>query len=318
MAHADAHVDLMLLAAVELGDEDAAREAIELGARSRALDSQGRDAFLLAAAAGRADLLALLLPVSDPKAKKQPFGESALSLAALAGAADCVALLVPLSDTRSANIVGATALMHAASGGHADCVELLLPMSNPDAQDKICGENALTHAIKCGRRGALGCFALLAPVSTLNCSPEFADWRSATRNSPLRMAVALAFERLAPTADRGHDALGDTLAMIRSLILLGARHDDAHSSGLSVRQLAHSRGSANIVAIAFEEAVAQRERQLLREEADWAARNANAAESSFADSDADGSARLGSGAGPCAATGSGPGPAAPGKTPPRL
>jgi ankyrin repeat protein len=312
MAHADAHADLMLLAAVERGDKGAARKAIELGARSRALDSQGRDAFLLAAAAGRADLLALLLPVSDPKAKQRPFGESALALAAQAGNAECVAFLIPLVGGETTNIAGATALMHAASGGHADCVQLLLPVSDPGARDQISGESALTRAIKCGSRGALACFAILAPVSCLNVSPEFVDWRNAMRNSPLRLAVTLAFERLAPTADRGHDALGDSLSMIRSLILLGARHDDAHSSGLSVRQLAHSRGSANIVAIAFEEAVAQRERQLLREEAEWAAQNAHDAESSLVDPD--GSAR----AGPGAASGSAIGPAGPGKAPPRL
>lgn len=77
---------------------------------------------------GHADILELLIPLSDPKANNS----EALRWAAQWGHTDCVILLLPVSDPKANN---SEALRRAASKGHAECVKRLIPVCDPKALD---------------------------------------------------------------------------------------------------------------------------------------------------------------------------------------
>jgi hypothetical protein len=73
--------DLALIAAARCGDEFALREALDRGARGLLADPFGQTALMLAASDGRANLVELLLPVSDPEALSPADGRGAIHCA---------------------------------------------------------------------------------------------------------------------------------------------------------------------------------------------------------------------------------------------
>ena len=108
------------------------------------------NALRVAAEAGHAECVKVLLPFSAPKDNN-----SALGLAAGNGHAECVRLLIPVSDPKA---YGSHPLHAAAFDGHAECVKLLIPVSEPKARDS----EALVSA---ARNNRAECIKLLIPVS---------------------------------------------------------------------------------------------------------------------------------------------------------
>ena len=88
-------------------------------------------------------------------------GWTALMTAAALGAPKCLALLLPLSDPRARTNMGMTPLMWAALSGKAKCVEMLIPVSDLSATDDR-GRTALAMAQTEKRKAWKACAALLS------------------------------------------------------------------------------------------------------------------------------------------------------------
>jgi len=122
-------------------------------------DSDGWTALMLAARAGHAQCLELLLRAGANVDHEKSDGWTALMFAANAGYTQCLALL--LSEGASvdhADSDGWTALMLAARAGHAQCLELLLSKGANVNHAKPNGSTALMMA---AQGGHAQCLALL-------------------------------------------------------------------------------------------------------------------------------------------------------------
>ena len=109
------------------------------------------EALRWAARKGHKEIVELLLPLSDPKAKNS----EALREAAMNGHKEIVELLIPVADPKAND---SEALYWAACSGHKEIVELLIPVADPKANDS----EALYWAACSGRKEIV---ELLIPVS---------------------------------------------------------------------------------------------------------------------------------------------------------
>jgi ankyrin repeat protein len=252
-------LDRRLRAAAVDGEVDVVRDLIARGARGEEADQAGQTAFMQAAANGHAELLPLLLPVSDPGATLPPAQMSALSLAAMAGQAESVAFLLSCCDARRANIFGETPLMIAVNRGDSGCVRLLLPVSDADAKTSVTGETALMLAVMSELREALECFNLLLPHSDVRLRKGPDEEGFAHDLTPLRMLVDSA--QWLAIDPNGQDAgLARLAAMARGLVLAGSDLSARDQSGRSVVDMAR-RAQSCVFSTAFFEAIAERERR---------------------------------------------------------
>lgn len=176
--------------------------------------------LMLAAGNGRADCVAILLPLSDPLVVDQD-GFSALMLAAAKGHADCISLLLPVSNPLATSSHGRDALMIAAGlpGPEAlDCCKALLPASNPLASNY----QEKTALIFAAQAQSLQVVELLAPVSNprhASASGETALLAAAAGRSVDIVAA------LAPLSDcfaldaNGHDAIAVAAGFRRASLI---------------------------------------------------------------------------------------------------
>jgi hypothetical protein len=262
-------VDRQFLNAARVGDLSTLVCALKNGANPLAENDPGWSALHVAAYRGHARLLPTLIGAIDAALPLASAKQAALFLAAGEGHAACVELLLPLSDARAKNDSGETALMRAAANGHAECVRLLLPVSDPLAVDRGFGRSALFFAMASDAPGALDCFELLAPVSDLVSCPLEGDFARPHASSPLRFAVSAALTR---------DRQGQTeprrqaLAMIRTLILLGADTQAPNAGGVTVFDLAAAGGNM-LISRCFRDAILERDRLAIAAAADAALRD---------------------------------------------
>jgi ankyrin repeat protein len=87
------------------------------------VDAYGRDALMLAAEAGNATCVEILIPISDPTARDK-YRNTALIIAAYAGNASCVERLLSVSHLDAKNQGGDNALMVAAANGQANVLSM--------------------------------------------------------------------------------------------------------------------------------------------------------------------------------------------------
>jgi len=150
------------------------------------LDVQGRNAFMIAAAAGHTQAAQLLAPASDPSSPNKQ-GQNAFLMA--------IEALCPIEHLKAIEPLVADAswdetreedfrdnrkqdpLMTAAAKGHQEAVEFLLPRANPQTRNAY-GETALFLA---ALAGFPECVRLLLPHANLNDETHVAD----NGNSPL-------------------------------------------------------------------------------------------------------------------------------------
>lgn len=126
-AASQAQLDAALLAAIEDGDSQAARDAIDRGASVDAVSSEGIPALILAGLENP-HLLAHLIEQGASVEAYDPFsrGSAVFSLAA-AGKADSVRVLLESGgDVQGRNLQGWTPLMAASALGNLETVEVLL------------------------------------------------------------------------------------------------------------------------------------------------------------------------------------------------
>ena len=127
---------LPLLAPAYAGDVAAVTRLLSAPAKEsdlNATDGDGYTALLVAAMAGHAKVVLMLLESGAHPSLALPTGETALHLAAANGHADVVALLlqeaniaVGTTDVDATNGSGSTALHMSAANDHADVVEMLV------------------------------------------------------------------------------------------------------------------------------------------------------------------------------------------------
>jgi hypothetical protein len=98
-------------------------------------DAMGRTALMMAAARDRADLLALLLPLSEPKAKSHVGVDALMAAIDAEASAETILALIPASDAKTADADGKTALMRAATKIRPEIVKALAPLSDVAAVD---------------------------------------------------------------------------------------------------------------------------------------------------------------------------------------
>lgn len=98
---------------------------------SHQVDQGYRDALMIAAGAGRAGSVEMLIKTSDPFARDER-GMSALMHASKWGRVECVRLLLGVSSPDARDCDGSTALMLAARHGSAEVLRLLLPACRID------------------------------------------------------------------------------------------------------------------------------------------------------------------------------------------
>jgi ankyrin repeat protein len=251
-------LDRRLRAAAFDGEASVVRDLIARGARGEEADRAGQTAFMQAAANGYAELLPLLLPVSDPGATLPPARACALSLAAMAGQAKSVAFLLSCCDARRANLFGETPLMLAVRRGSLGCVQLLLPLSDADAKTSATGETALMLAVMSDARDALECFDLLLPHSDVRLRKGLGEEDFAHDLTPLRLAVDSA-HWLAIYPDGYGASPARLAAMARALVLAGSDLSARDQSGRSVVDMAR-RVNSSAFSAAFFEAISERER----------------------------------------------------------
>ncbi|PRZ56440.1 ankyrin repeat protein [Paraburkholderia fungorum] len=96
-------------------------------------------ALHIAAIEGRADVVRILLPHSDPRGRDYE-GETPLMWAAQSGAVDVVEILLPFSDPLAINDAGQSALARAAEARYFECADALAPHSNPVEVAKLFKE----------------------------------------------------------------------------------------------------------------------------------------------------------------------------------
>jgi ankyrin repeat domain-containing protein 50 len=143
---AQERLDHSLLEAVGAGLFETARGLIRRGASGFFADENGDTALHEATRQDDAELIRLLAPISDPKAKNK-HGKTPLMLAAGRGSLECLETLLPLSDPREADLMGSTALMSAAQASALACAQALLPLSDPLARDAD-GRTLLMRAVR--------------------------------------------------------------------------------------------------------------------------------------------------------------------------
>ena len=193
-------LDRLLAASSASGSRDDVAQWISAGANPKAF---GSAAIELAARAGHARIVELLIPLSNPLEFASPAlfsaakgghaecvrlllpasttfgGSQALCIAARHGYADCVALLIPHSDPLANN---SKPLREAASLGHTECVRLLIPSSNPTDERSW----ALVAA---AASGIAACADLLAPLSDLSALVDQAIPKAANSHPEVLAAL---------------------------------------------------------------------------------------------------------------------------------
>lgn len=177
-----------LIDAAKRCDSVALRQALREGASHAALSPDGRCAMSWVLEHGSNNrkvrpCVEALLRKGDARYADAD-GVTPLMHAAADGMSEIVALLLPHSDPLAQDDAGATALMHASYNGFLRCVELLLPVSDPNAKNQD-GDNALmqccSDAALAARVGAL--LASATDVSAQNGWGETALFLSVRNNS---------------------------------------------------------------------------------------------------------------------------------------
>lgn len=158
-------IDLELAEAAAAGRADLAAALLARGANPRAAvpmdgghpEGSLATPLILAAAAGSAAMVELLLPLSDPRFSDST-GNTALTHAAWHGHAECVELLIPASDLNARAGDGLSALSCAAFVGAPDCVKILLK----------AGADPAGALLTASELGTAACAELLIPASRLD------------------------------------------------------------------------------------------------------------------------------------------------------
>ena len=143
-SHADA---LALFDAVASGSLDAVREQQARGTPLDAADDGGRTGLMVAAEAGRVELLDTLLAEGCALRDASALGWTALTYAAFAGNVDALRHLAARGlAVDEPDVSGATPLSWAAAKGHAPAVRALLDLGADASACDVHGRTALAHA----------------------------------------------------------------------------------------------------------------------------------------------------------------------------
>ena len=144
---ANSHITPLSLAA-GAGFAKGVKLLLAHGADPLRKNAMGRTPLMFAALASSASCVRALLPVSDPLVQDAT-GTTALMLATQAATSKAkiriLELLAPVSDPRAKNSLGGTALMIAALGGNTRAARILVDGSDAQAQDAR-GKSADDHA----------------------------------------------------------------------------------------------------------------------------------------------------------------------------
>ncbi|KAK7951340.1 ankyrin repeat containing protein [Apiospora aurea] len=185
--------------AVQAHSTETLETAFALGAEPDSLDVQHQTPLHYAAYYNDLEACKILLDnLACPSAVDKLQGYTALHVAAKAGYADIVEVLLandayPDAETEE----GTTALHLAATGGHPAVVALLLGKgANVNSQDSIC-RTPLHAAARSKKEGALGCVELL--LASSHVKPELKDstWKTAEELAHGQEHVLAAFKRMA-------------------------------------------------------------------------------------------------------------------------
>ncbi|MGB4191071.1 MAG: ankyrin repeat domain-containing protein [Rickettsiales bacterium] len=124
-----------LMIAAKAGHAEAVKILIAAGADKEAIDSQGWTALMMAADGGHAEAMKILLEAGANKEAFQTGGHTSLMLAAQNGHAEAVKILLEAGVNKDAfQIGGYTSLMIAAGKGHVEAMKILLEAgANKDA-----------------------------------------------------------------------------------------------------------------------------------------------------------------------------------------
>ena len=158
-----------LIAAAKRGDLPKVWHLLPIS-DAKAVNEVGMSALMVASQRGHADIVALLMPVSDTQAKDGEYGWSALAFAAAYGHVESVKILLATSDANSLSAYGRTALMAASWNAHHDVVKLLLPITDTGIKD-VDGRTAADHARLTGNMATAGIIEGFAVVKAQALAP---------------------------------------------------------------------------------------------------------------------------------------------------
>ncbi|KXZ50258.1 hypothetical protein GPECTOR_17g896 [Gonium pectorale] len=225
-------------AAAKGGHIDTLAALAAAGADVRALDREGKDCLMLAAANDHPGVMTYLLQSHDASpARQDGAGRTALMHAAAAGAVQAVQLLLsldPQPDLTVADAAGRGPLHHACLGGAAEVLELLSSRGMSLSPSDPISLELLRLAARAGHAGVVD-WMLTAGIGELeivadgSTNPVFA----AVRSGSCEAVDALGRTPLGVAAE-----LGDT-PMCRHLVAAGANLLAADSHGRVPRRLAY-------------------------------------------------------------------------------
>lgn len=213
---------------VGLAHADAPPSPVATDAMDTKAAAHEDQALVMAARYGQGDIVRLLLDQNVAIESRDGLGRTALIAAAGEKDAGLVALLLGRgADVAAADADGATALIHAASKGYLDNVRLLLEAAaDPGAYDGN-GETALIAAIRFDR------VRIVDYLLAHGADPNRYDPGAANAGyTPLMRAVA----RDLPAQD--------SLAMVRSLLAIGAQPNIERMKGETALTLARRNGNS--------------------------------------------------------------------------
>lgn len=146
---ADRFGNTPLTVAVEI-NSDILSALLKLGADVNLPNRRGRTPAILAAGAGRLNLLHTLIQAGADLDKMDDCGQTALMIAAEAGETECVECLISAGARQDlTDNMGRTALMFAAAAGRSKCLKTLL-LFGGEWKDHQCknGKTALNYAVE--------------------------------------------------------------------------------------------------------------------------------------------------------------------------